>query len=120
MPVDQWNAATFKAKVRAGVADAFEAVGPAIATVAKSRVPRSKGAGGASGGGHAADTITYTVTISTNAVTLRVGAGPGAFYLGFFEKGTSKMAARPWLWPSILESKTALMAAINGGINVRG
>lgn len=116
MPVDRWNSREFKAKVKRGVAQAFEAVGPIVSARAKSRAPRSSGDGHADGR-HAADTIGYTVTTSTNAVTLRVGAGPGAFYLGFFESGTSKMAARPWLWPAILESKTAILAAVEGRIN---
>lgn len=51
--------------------------------------------------------------------TLEVGAGPEGFYGYFLERGTSKMAAQPWLVPSLDAAGERAVAAIGREIRVK-
>lgn len=51
--------------------------------------------------------------------TLEIGAGPEGFHGYFLERGTSKMAAQPWLVPSLDAARDRAVAAIGRKIGVK-
>lgn len=96
-----FNVAGILASLTGAYRRRMEAVGELVAKDAQRRAPRSPGAGHAKGGGHAADTVTYQVSVEDGAIEARVGATKAGWYLVFAETGTSKQKASPWLRPAV-------------------
>lgn len=67
------------------------------------------------------DSITAETKQSGAKVTTTVGAGGGRVnYALYVERGTSRMAAQPYLRPALLQSKANDLLYGGGGISTRG
>ncbi len=60
-----------------------------------------------------------SIDVRRRGDTLEVGAGPEGFYGYFLERGTSKMAAQPWLVPALDAARDRAVAAIGRQIGVK-
>jgi HK97 gp10 family phage protein len=83
-----------------------------VRTDASLRAPRSQGAGSYPDGGHAADHIITKTSEKPGEVSARVGPDKNAFYINFYETGTSKVRARPFLRPALDENKDKILEAM--------
>ena len=60
-----------------------------------------------------------SIDVRRRGDTLEIGAGPEGFYGYFLERGTSKMAAQPWLVPALDAARDRAVAAIGRKIGVK-
>ena len=59
------------------------------------------------------------IDIRQRGARLEIGAGGDGFYGYFLERGTSKMAAQPWLAPSLDAARARVVAAIGRKVGVK-
>lgn len=64
-------------------------------------------------------TLHDSIDVRRRGDTLEIGAGPEGFYGYFHELGTSKMAAHPWLAPSLDAARDRAVAAISRRLGVK-
>ncbi len=60
-----------------------------------------------------------SIDIRQKGNRLEIGAGGDGFYGYFLERGTSKMAAQPWVAPSVDAARARAVAAIGRKVGVK-
>ena len=113
--IKEWKAAKVLAAVSGRVLAGMDDACQFAAGQVSARAPRRAGT--------LASEIGYNVKPEGNSIVGRVGVKAGlisgsqgkAFYGLFLERGTSKLAARPFIRPGVLENASEIMRRIKGG-----
>ena len=105
-----WNPQRVKANIAGRVAENMEYACRFVVELARSLAPVRRGVTKAE--------IDFTIEVGArgNVIEGIVGVKRGkAFYAKFFEFGTSKMAARPFLRPAVFDNAREIVRIIAGG-----
>ena len=105
--IRQWNAKKVLAAVSGELVDRMDQAGQYVAEVMRSNAPVDRGI--------LKSDIAYEVEARGNTVETRAGVKRRAFWAWFVERGTVKMAARPFIHRAVFGNAAEILRIIRGG-----